>query len=117
MDTKTLNTFKETRKALLDGYTKAKAELATLEKELIAEGVIQSTQPTAPKELILGNADVKSGSREEKIIKALANGPLTEKEIKKITKLSGINSLLNKMVKDGKLVSDGLRPAKFSIKG
>jgi hypothetical protein len=116
METKVLNQFKQIREQLVTEFNTKKAEVVAMETELIALGIIPSTQPTAPKELLLGNADIKSGSREEKILKALSKGAKTEKAIKEITKLSGINVLLNNMVKGGKLNKSDDRPAQFGIK-
>jgi len=121
MDTKALNTFKQLREQLVTEFNTKKAELVAMGSELIALGIIQPQPPleefpqVTPKPAAIVPA-VKGGSREEKILKALSKGPKTEKGIKEITKLSGINVLLNNMVAAGKLTKSDDRPAQFSVK-
>lgn len=97
MDSKTLNTFKESRQALLDGYNKAKSELLTLETELIKLGVIPSatTPPVVPS---VPSLDGIKSDLSKKIIGAITAGAKTQKEIEKALRGKKVYGKLQNMV-------------------
>jgi sugar-specific transcriptional regulator TrmB len=51
---------------------------------------------------------MKKQTNEQKVLKALTdNGPMTQAELAKLTKVKGVYQLVSKMVREGKLAKNG----------